>query len=54
MTSMRKTTVVRTAATIPKPSVMKEGRRDVPLAPRRKMNKEIKKARKVRPAAGIR
>lgn len=53
MTSIKKTTVVRVAASSPSPSVMSEGSREVPLDPRRRMNNDVKNARNVRPAAGL-
>jgi len=50
MTSMRKTIVASTAVRMPTPRVMREGKRDVPFDPRRRMNKEMSKVKKVRPA----
>jgi hypothetical protein len=47
-----KAAVVASAASVPRPKVRKEGRRAVPLAPLRSMKSEMRKARKVRPAAG--
>lgn len=52
MTSMRKTAVVRMAATVPKPRVRKEGRRaERPLEPRRSMKREMRRAMNVMPQA---
>jgi len=48
---MRKAIVVIRAAMSPAPRVSSEGRRDVPFDPRRRMNSEIKSARKVSPVA---
>jgi hypothetical protein len=47
MTSMRKTIVVSTAAVKAIPIVKKEGTREVPFFPTRKMKRETKSARNV-------
>jgi len=51
ITSMRKTTVVRNAARVPMMSVSREGRREVPFDPRRRIKREVRRVRKVRAQA---
>lgn len=46
--------VVRIAAVRPTPSVIREGKREVPLEPRRRMNSEIRNARNVNAQAIVR